>query len=950
MRVQPHVTVVGDLTEGAFSSQFPDRMPNGWTLWVAFHLATDHDGVSWDGIGIPPDLRIVNTAADVAAGADRPIEFSLELLDKGAPAPQDESSSLANLKTSVVLTFLETARAKGAAAAEAELNRLRADRSGRYFFSPDEAMQQAGPLLARKQYAEAIALLLAARDAFPQFGVTYAMLAQAYLGSGNLPAAEAIMASGEKVEPMLPWEAPQIEAAKTAIRKQKFGSAAGVLERALAEGGVASADRASRIWSPGATAAVPVIDEGDFNALGYTLLKAQNTEGALYVFDKNAALHPTSGNAWDSLGEAQAVAGRLEQAIESYRKALAIDPANTNARARLKALEQAASAPAQSIFDAVKTGTPGQVQALAAKDPSLVSVKDATGKTPLHHAAIVGSVPMIECLLSLGAAIDAASTENLTPLLEAVRNGKDAAANALIEKGAKTDLVLHWAARLNRTAVMETLITKGADIEARDPQGFTPLTSTVRVGGPFEAVELLVRKGANVNLPDSLGNTPLDNAIIYGSGDNRTIDLLLARTAAVNTEPRALASTLSGAARRGHVRLFDYYLARGGDAILATESARRSVMRSAMTGGALEMVKALQVRGIPLDLTPNRTGATPLHNLASNPAALDMIEFLVQNGADVNARTNDGRSAYNIADAAGNRGAVALLLKLGASPNPQQFPRLTGPYLGQTQPGDELTPFAPGIVHLDHGTVSVSPDGQEMYWPTGTAIMMTRIQDGRWTKPAFAPFSGPSEIAFHDDVPFVTPDNKRLFLTSKRPVAAGAPEKENIWFVERTPTGWSEPRSVGPAVNAMGLHWQVSVSKAGTLYFSGRSEKDGYGSADIYCSRLVNGEYTAPVNLGPAINTKDGESQPFIAPDESFILFFRAAGQIPSAYVSFKSRDGRWLPAVTFDLPWAGAGLIVSPDGKFLFAGGQWKSAQFLEELKRRVGADPTNAAAPPAR
>jgi hypothetical protein len=98
----------------------------------------------------------------------------------------------------------------------------------------------------------------------------------------------------------------------------------------------------------------------------------------------------------------------------------------------------------------------------------------------------------------------------------------------------------------------------------------------------------------------------------------------------------------------------------------------------------------------------------------------------------------------------------------------------------------------------------------------------------------------------------------------------------------------------------------------------------------------VNGQYTAPVNLGPAINTKDGESQVFVASDESFILFFRAPGQVPSAHVSFKGRDGQWMPAVKFDLPWAGAGLIVSPDGKYLFAGGQWRSARFLEELRPR--------------
>jgi len=338
------------------------------------------------------------------------------------------------------------------------------------------------------------------------------------------------------------------------------------------------------------------------------------------------------------------------------------------------------------------------------------------------------------------------------------------------------------------------------------------------------------------------------------------------------------------------VRLFEYYRERGGEALFADEPNRRAIMRSAITGGSLELVKKLQARGMPLVLSANQNGATPLHSLASNPKAADMIELLVRNGADLNARTNNGRSAHNIAEEAGNRDVAALLLKLGASPEPQKFPRITGPYLGQIPPGDELAVFAPGVVFLDHGTVSVSPDGQEMYWPTGKAIMMTRILDGRWTQPAFAPFSGPSEISFHDDVPFVTPDKKRLFFTSKRPLGSETSQKENIWFVERTATGWSQPRPVGPAVNAMSLHWQVAVSNAGTLYFGGRNEKDSLGSSDIYSSRLVNGEYTTPVNLGPAVNSKDGESQPFVAPDESFILFYRAGGQIPTAYISFRRR------------------------------------------------------------
>ncbi len=340
MRVQPHVTVVGDLTEGAFSAQFPDPMPNGWTLWVSFHRATDHNGINWDGIGIPPDLRIVNNAADVAAGIDRPIEFSLDLLEKGTPSPQDESSSLANLKTSVVQTYLETAREKGAAAAEAEIKRLRADRSGRYFFAPDEALQQVGPLLGRKQYSEAIALLLATLDEFPKFRATYAMLARAYLGSGNLAAAEAIMARGENLEPMHPMEVTQFEAAKAAIRKQKYGSAAADLEKALAGGDLASADRAFQDLLAKRDRGGPVFDEDDFVALGYKLLKAKHVEQALFVLEHTVKLYPGSWNAWDSLGEVAAEAGRMERAITCYRKSLALSPGNQSGRARLEALEK----------------------------------------------------------------------------------------------------------------------------------------------------------------------------------------------------------------------------------------------------------------------------------------------------------------------------------------------------------------------------------------------------------------------------------------------------------------------------------------------------------------------------------------------------------------------------------------------------------------------------------
>ncbi len=124
-----------------------------------------------------------------------------------------------------------------------------------------------------------------------------------------------------------------------------------------------------------------------------------------------------------------------------------------------------------------------------------------------------------------------------------------------------------------------------------------------------------------------------------------------------------------------------------------------------------------------------------------------------------------------------------------------------------------------------------------------------------------------------DDNPFITPDGQKMFFTSSRSGSVSE-AKENIWFAERTSTGWSEPKPVCVEVNAMQLHWGISVSNSGTLYFGGIAQNN-YGRSDIYYSKLVNGVYSKPVNIGDEINTEDTDHCPYIAPDESYIIFSR---------------------------------------------------------------------------
>lgn len=82
-----------------------------------------------------------------------------------------------------------------------------------------------------------------------------------------------------------------------------------------------------------------MLPEQEVNAFGYRLLSGGKVNEAIAVFKLNVAMYPQGYNTYDSLAEAQAVAGATESAIANYRKSLELNPQNTNAVERLKKLE-----------------------------------------------------------------------------------------------------------------------------------------------------------------------------------------------------------------------------------------------------------------------------------------------------------------------------------------------------------------------------------------------------------------------------------------------------------------------------------------------------------------------------------------------------------------------------------------------------------------------------------
>ncbi len=596
----------------------------------------------------------------------------------------------------------------------------------------------------------------------------------------------------------------------------------------------------------------------------------------------------------------------------------------------------------QEILDAARMNDLAKVEALVRKDPSLLRGKDPGGNSALHLAVRNGLLPLTGLLISLGADINAANAQLETPLHVAINSGKEAAARVLIEKGAdlsrkdvRGNTPLHSAVGKEMKDIVQALIAKGADIESRNENQHTPFMLTARNTGNVDIGRILLKHGADIHTKDSYAYTPLNWTAFFGNRE--FVDFLLDNGADFDpTEGKGL-MILRNAAQYGFPGLFKLVADRDKE-LFADEKQNTITMSTAIAGGSVEIVKMLLARNIPVQHLRNAHGWRPIHSVAKR-GHLAMIEFLAEHGADLKSRTSAGRSAYNIAQDAGRTDAAALILKLGGDPGPQVFPELRGPCLGQEVPGKDPKVFAPDIVLPHHSSITSTPDGREIYWQSPEqTIWTTRLDREFWTKPEAVPFSQEIKGRYTDDVPCVSPDGKRMFFTSTRPVEGSGPDKENIWCVERTPGGWTNPQPLAAEVNSLDLHWQVSVANSGTIYFSGTTA-DGYGEMDLYSSRLANGRYLKPVNLGPAINGKGNEGYPYVAPDESYIIF--GQGDAWEFFISYKGPDAQWLKPIKLSPSWRGFCPMVSPDGKYLFyAGGAgvpavfWVDADFIERLR----------------
>ncbi|KAH8936398.1 hypothetical protein BDL97_17G082300 [Sphagnum fallax] len=144
------------------------------------------------------------------------------------------------------------------------------------------------------------------------------------------------------------------------------------------------------------------------------------------------------------------------------------------------------------------------------------SETDYNGQTALHLAASKGLTDCVALLVKEGADVNKKDNLGMTPLWKALRGGHDAAAQILVNNGAKPLLKeagteMCKAAASRDMEYVERLVKAGVDPNVVDYSQRTPL-HVVAAQGTAEAVKFLVQEGADVFARDRHGYTPVDEA------------------------------------------------------------------------------------------------------------------------------------------------------------------------------------------------------------------------------------------------------------------------------------------------------------------------------------------------------------------------------------------------------------------------------------------------------
>lgn len=270
-------------------------------------------------------------------------------------------------------------------------------------------------------------------------------------------------------------------------------------------------------------------------------------------------------------------------------------------------------------------------------------------KSPLIHAANRGDRDLTAVLLDAGADPFQVDSQGVSILGVASREGHIGVISVITTRYPdtlhQTDAdsgygALHYAAEHNKTESIDALVEAGANVELADVKGSTALHVAAATADCEAAVEALLRHGADKEQEDGHALTPVLVAI---NGGNEAAVTVLIEAGAI----------LVG----GH----------DDQKVLELAIVGGSINGGANRGGCISIMRTLVARGVKVDLTGSGQTASSAMHWAAWYNHGRAIDFLVEMGADIEAKAYDGTTPFHLASQnAGNLSAIRALAWHGA--------------------------------------------------------------------------------------------------------------------------------------------------------------------------------------------------------------------------------------------------------------------------------------------
>jgi hypothetical protein len=252
-------------------------------------------------------------------------------------------------------------------------------------------------------------------------------------------------------------------------------------------------------------------------------------------------------------------------------------------------------------------------------------------------------------------------------------------------------------------------------------------------------------------------------------------------------------------------------------------------------------------------------------------------------------------------------------------------------FWGQIPPGKNAVQFAPEFIAsplCPHGQLLFSQAPKTIYWSaisgenSKQAIYYNTFDGKNFSPPYKASFAADS----NDGGPALAPDGKRIFFNAEIPFPNNPTKSASVICVTGiNSSGPGKPTPIESTIDTIMNKGQVSVARNGNIYFSGRifSER----TPAIFICKYLDGKYLAPEKLSGGIASLPLVVDPWIDPDERFMLLACPPKEGPPMLtdigISIHKADGSWSEPInigkTVNTPAFERFPALSSDGKYLF-------------------------------